>query len=795
MAHLSKCNEVKKLLATSSNRYWRRVHYFFDFRVKHGVANKLEGLLRSLLLQLLEGDPALESELRKSSKKTYVPGYSSDWDGKSLREAFYGTIKSMSTNLCIFVDGLDECSEEMLELLRFLQGLPEKSENGCKLKVCLASRLQSDISYILQDYPHFLMQMYNYEGIKQYVSTTISDLPVHAKDKEILGLSCRNVAKEADRVFLWARFAVDEAIKAIAAGRDPDEIRQRLSKLPSNLENLYETIFTRMSQDDVQEARIMFQLVCAFKAGLSYSYFGHSNIYYGNHPELKIIKEHERHQESGFPSLLQLKEAMDVIKDEPTQLRQENMVDALNNFQRRLRAICGGLLEVVAFANKGRNGQLLEKGETSSKWVGESVRDDYRCRFCDDVSKRMSGASVKLIHRTVESYLVRIDWMSGCRIGSRFFGSPDALWLYICCRCIQSSWGSSCFRSESYFRSEVTESGEWVNALYKFPFKDSLIEYATQSLFDRARRIEYQYQESSYEYLSLVDPPLWLFVKDFCRLNFNNPLLRTKDMMLDWNRVDQSMKSQPWQIVVEQGLLLCCRDACSKGLYTPSKNGMDISLALGFAVLELMDSYNFFLGIHLLGRPREQLIQFLLQSGATVSQDNIVECLHIGTPRMLRMLLSTRPKRPILLHKNTLHVPVYLDDSQKDLNYQGENFGPLWELAKSNKFYYCSDKDYAENMLDVLIERGESLNEVCGPGGTILHAIIIHLQYEHFLGLSHLSMVQKLLRRGIDVNVSIHSVIYTYVLLVVEPYIFTLYYHTYFCCPLDSLFTFTFLTS
>ena len=28
-------------------------------------------------------------------------------------------------------------------------------------------------------------------------------------------------------------------------------------------------------------------------------------------------------------------------------------------------------------------------------------------------------------------------------------------------------------------------------------------------------------------------------------------------------------------------------------------------------------------------------------------------------------------------------------------------------------------------MLDFLLKRGEDLNEICGPGGTILHALIV----------------------------------------------------------------------
>ena len=46
--------------------------------------------------------------------------------------------------------------------------------------------------------------------------------------------------------------------------------------------------------------------------------------------------------------------------------------------------------------------------------------------------------------------------------------------------------------------------------------------------------------------------------------------------------------------------------------------------------------------------------------------------------------------------------------------------GPLWELAKGS-----SIEENFELMLDFLLRRGENLNEICGAGETMLHALII----------------------------------------------------------------------
>ena len=59
-------------------------------------------------------------------------------------------------------------------------------------------------------------------------------------------------------------------------------------------------------------------------------------------------------------------------------------------------------------------------------------------------------------------------------------------------------------------------------------------------------------------------------------------------------------------------------------------------------------------------------------------------------------------------------------------------------------------------MLSFLLDRGECLNEVCGPGGAALHACIIgvHLNMrEHPLGYTH-RPIRQLLARGVVPNVS-----------------------------------------
>ena len=254
--------------------------------------------------------------------------------------------------------------------------------------------------------------------------------------------------------------------------------------------------------------------------------------------------------------------------------------------------------------------------------------------------------------------------------------------------------------------------------------------------------MEQQYQESSYCYLSLVTPEVWRYLQG----KYWNRRIVTKQggPNVDWDAVDEESDKQPWRIVVEQGLALCCGDLVTRNLYKPFVDGQDISLAFhtissgGFARDSDLEAIN-------------QLIRLLIKSGSIVSQRNIMECLYRGTASTLKLLLDTWPKGAIQLKRENLFFSHHFDGRED--TYDGEAVGPLWELARS-----MPPMHQFEPMLDLLLARGERLDQRCGPGGTMLHALIIHpLVYDYFLrGI--VDGVKVLIERGADVNVRIFRI-------------------------------------
>lgn len=701
MDYLSKTDQFSQRLDDTFGPQWIRIWFFFDFRADHSIANSFEGLLRSLLLQVLEVVPGMEPELRQFRNKTHVVGNVPEWNKRDLQEAFYKALANVPSRLYIFADGLDEYSGNMQELLAFFQGLSDKRGREGGFKICLASRAEPLIDLALRAYPGFRMQDLNLKGIEQYVSVTVTGLGVAAEDEHRLKQLCADIAKSADGVFLWARFAVSEVIGSYAEGDTTSELKRRLGEIPSDMEGIYARIFRRMGTNDRDETRLAFQLVCCTR----------TNGY----------------KDSSL-TIIQLKEAIGVAKKCTADSIHDCGVDSLEIFRKRIRAKCGGLLEEIPTTTR-----------KSEDW-----KDDASDGDGDDDDTDPKGWTITLIHRTVASYLEREGWLSGWQIANEYFQSPDALWLHICCKCVQTTWGSSALLASR--RRYMGYSRSSSKSILK-PFnRHSLVEYAYSNLFHHATSIEQQSknQASSYPYLSIVTPETWSYLRG----NY-----RTWDFLkiegfpqTDWEAVDKDSDNQPWQIVVEQGLALCCGDLVENNLYKPLGHGPDISLAIRkYAVFhERRDP-----------QAVDLLIRLLINSGSIVSQRNILECLYIGTASTLGLLLDTWPKGAIQLNRENMFVagPEVFQDTYdvREDTYDGEAVGPLWELARSHQF-----EGEFEPMLDLLLERGERFDHSCGPGGTMLHAFIVRIVIDnHYHNNSEfqLNQIKTLLEREVNVNV------------------------------------------
>ena len=319
MEYLVNHNHTRDTLQSNNSLDWSIIYFFFDFRAGDHVQNSFEGLLRSLLFQIFSKVSQLPEDIIKELENID----SSELSERLLQRLFRTTLERSSQCICIFIDGLDEYSGKIVELTRFFQAVGNiRNSLGGTIKICVASRPEPEIVALFEGIPYFALQDHNHEGIKSYISMILGGIPSATRKNGRLEDLAQSISKNAEGVFLWARFAIEEVYEGYARGKSISELIVILEKLPKDLEDIYERIFERMSPDERDEGMVMLQIIC-------------------------FSGESDRKVESSELTLEDLSVAVDLAMNK-TKVVKRNLDDAeCEQFRKRLRSRSGGLLEVV----------------------------------------------------------------------------------------------------------------------------------------------------------------------------------------------------------------------------------------------------------------------------------------------------------------------------------------------------------------------------------------------------------------------------------------------------------------
>ena len=285
---------VSLLSGSNSEIAWTTFSFYFDFRAGAGLSNSIEGLLRSLLFQLVdEGlvDLASFAGVDDGPRKSRATHLSLP----QLQNALEACLPNSPNCLCIFIDGLDEFGGRMLDLIQFLRRITRRhQEQHNILKFVIASRPDGHLENTYAGVPSFRLQDHNSAGIREYITPLLTDflgeaettrhlssalnypLENHTYPRSSYIVSDRasdhqdspspieslvyGVIKKADGVFLWARFAVYNLIESQADGDSVDEMLTRLKELSPDLKALYANILTRLRSEHRAESWVLLQL-------------------------------------------------------------------------------------------------------------------------------------------------------------------------------------------------------------------------------------------------------------------------------------------------------------------------------------------------------------------------------------------------------------------------------------------------------------------------------------------------------------------------------------------------------
>ncbi|GKT68425.1 NACHT and ankyrin domain protein [Colletotrichum tofieldiae] len=216
--------------------------FFFHARGEQ-LEKSVAGMYRSLLLQLLEGYPDLQTVL---DDPDVVPQTQNGCPSLNvLKDIFTTSVSRIGQRpFTCFVDALDECDEQQVRaMVQDLEELADEStENGLLLRICFSSRhypyinIRHGIHLTLDDQPGHVGDLTNYVASR-----------LHIKDPKLVDELQGQILEKAAGVFLWAILVVDIINKENARGRLA--LKKRLKDIPNQLSELFKDILKRDNQN------------------------------------------------------------------------------------------------------------------------------------------------------------------------------------------------------------------------------------------------------------------------------------------------------------------------------------------------------------------------------------------------------------------------------------------------------------------------------------------------------------------------------------------------------------------
>ncbi|KAK8041692.1 hypothetical protein PG993_006215 [Apiospora rasikravindrae] len=343
--------------------------FFFWYRGDEDQRSQ-NGLLRSLLFQLFQRHrdkiehilpdlwnayytraKVLISRRDISPDLLLLPPKPPNLTTPQLKHAFLELIACLRklVKICFFIDGLDQCDGDYLEII-------ELSQELCALpdvKVCISSRPLLVFEQAFRDLPGLRLQDLTKRDIKEYVNShpyshrNMKQLAKRHPDETSQLVS--DVVHKARGVFLWVKFVTRSLLGGLSDYNRLSDLKKRVSYLPIDLEELYRHILDGVDPFYRQQMSQIFQ---TFRTGHNGS--------------------------PGRVTLLDLSWADDeddlLVEAAPIQpYTNKEIEERCEIMGARLKSICGGLLETTSnrFTSLRPDSCVVYLHHTVSDWLAE----------------------------------------------------------------------------------------------------------------------------------------------------------------------------------------------------------------------------------------------------------------------------------------------------------------------------------------------------------------------------------------------------------------------------------------
>ncbi|KAK8068547.1 ankyrin [Apiospora saccharicola] len=295
--------------------------YFFHGRSNEPLDKNMMGMSRTLIHQLLKKESSLRSEFAKEYKERFdTQGQDWDWHRSDLtRFLRLGISKSRVRPIHLIIDAFDECEQsDRMPVLYFLQQLIEDAQ--CKLSICISMR--HDTAITSEDTGKLVIDMEKENGvdIQRHVYNT---LRMHLSRANI-GSLMEEICNRASNNFLWAELVVKQVHSALDRGVDYATTMSLIQQLPKEIECLFGELISRLTEEEKQEACILFQ----------WALFGSKHFHPGRY--------HHHFRALQYVMLFATKHytSLKCLHKEQGQLH-------IHQFSKRINFLSGGLLQCI----------------------------------------------------------------------------------------------------------------------------------------------------------------------------------------------------------------------------------------------------------------------------------------------------------------------------------------------------------------------------------------------------------------------------------------------------------------
>lgn len=248
---------------------------FFFWNAGTTLERSLQGLLRSLLYQILQDVPTLTpisvdpfSFESKSALTAENDGFQdreqfAAWTERRLRTTFRSVMRRAkgSCHICVFIDGLDEISGDPEALIAAI-----KSMQSAEIKVCLSSRPDYLYTDAFSWCAKLRLQDLTEPDIRTYVSDRLQPFVRRESPHEVSDLM-NSIVLKAQGVFLWVELVVIALIRGLRNNDTLEQLELRVNSMPSDIEALYAKMLSSIEVNYRRDAARLFQMALAGLTG------------------------------------------------------------------------------------------------------------------------------------------------------------------------------------------------------------------------------------------------------------------------------------------------------------------------------------------------------------------------------------------------------------------------------------------------------------------------------------------------------------------------------------------------